>query len=132
MQAMIKQFNDTYKAGERRSKPTLPETEQAMEAMIEIIGEELSELVEAFDNGDIVGFADALGDILYATTQQADLYGFPVDALAREIHRSNMTKLGSDGLPIIDEVTGKVLKGPNFEEPRIAKILQEYGTGEDQ
>ena len=82
------------------------------------------ELNEAIDNGDIVEVADALADILYVTAQQATVIGMPVTALLREVQRSNMSKLGLDGKPIYRE-DGKVLKGPNFSEPNIAKILKE-------
>jgi predicted HAD superfamily Cof-like phosphohydrolase len=40
-----------------------------------------------------------------------------------EIQRSNMSKLGSDGLPIFRE-DGKVLKGPDYFKPNIEEILQ--------
>jgi predicted HAD superfamily Cof-like phosphohydrolase len=39
-----------------------------------------------------------------------------------EIQRSNMSKLGSDGLPIFRE-DGKVLKGPDYFKPNIQNIL---------
>lgn len=47
-----------------------------------------------------------------------------------EIHKSNMTKLGADGNPVhsrgyeLDgEEPGKVIKGPNYVEPDLAKLL---------
>jgi len=48
-----------------------------------------------------------------------------VDALLREVQRSNLSKLGEDGKPIYRE-DGKVLKGPNFSEPDIARVLRCY------
>lgn len=45
-----------------------------------------------------------------------------MDAGIREVHRSNMSKLGSDGKPIYRE-DGKVLKGENFTEPKLKEIL---------
>jgi predicted HAD superfamily Cof-like phosphohydrolase len=90
-----------------------------------LILEELMELNDAIDAGDIVEVADALADILYVTAQQAVTLGFPVDALLREVQRSNMSKLGADGKPIYRE-DGKVLKGPNFSQPDIAKVLRCY------
>ena len=47
-----------------------------------------------------------------------------IDEVFEEIQRSNMTKLGSDGKPIYRE-DGKVLKGPNYFKPDIAKILNQ-------
>lgn len=43
-----------------------------------------------------------------------------------EVQASNMSKLGADGKPIYRE-DGKILKGPGFFAPDIAKILQKQG-----
>jgi predicted HAD superfamily Cof-like phosphohydrolase len=40
----------------------------------------------------------------------------------REIHRSNLSKLGADGQPLYRE-DGKVMKGPNYFRPDIAAVL---------
>jgi predicted HAD superfamily Cof-like phosphohydrolase len=73
---------------------------------------------------NLVEAADALGDIDYVK-QGADLvFGFPSEAVIREIHASNMSKLGTDGLPIYDEFK-KVMKGPNYFKPDIARVLRE-------
>jgi predicted HAD superfamily Cof-like phosphohydrolase len=120
LEAQVRQFNVTY--GKPMSeKPRLP-TESEATLMNNLIHEELMELNEAIDNQDLVEIADAIGDILYVTAQQATMLGMPVDSLLREIQRSNMSKLGADGKPIYRE-DGKVLKGPNFSEPQISKVL---------
>lgn len=125
IEPMINQFNDTYLPGKSKDIPTLPDA--AGGALIEaLIEEELRELDMALENGDIVEVADALADIIYVTAQQARLWGFPVDALLREVQRSNMSKLDENGEPILSD-TGKVLKGPNFSEPEILKVLQRAG-----
>lgn len=41
-----------------------------------------------------------------------------MDGVLSEIHRSNMTKFGVDDLSIYRE-DGKVIKGPDYEEPRL-------------
>ena len=45
-----------------------------------------------------------------------------IEEVFNEIQNSNMSKLGEDGKPIYRE-DGKVLKGPNYFKPNIAKIL---------
>lgn len=40
----------------------------------------------------------------------------------RRVHKSNMTKLGDDGKPIVRE-DGKILKGPNYEPPNILSLI---------
>lgn len=53
-------------------------------------------------------------------------FGIDIDEVLQEIMASNMSKLGEDGLPIYRE-DGKVLKGPNFFEPKILEILKKQG-----
>lgn len=52
--------------------------------------------------------------------------GIDLDAVLAEVQRSNMSKLGEDGKPIYRE-DGKVLKGPNFFQPDIQKVLEAQG-----
>ena len=105
---------------------------------LELIREELCELYEAcgYDPKQIqeavvpkvgktrvVPVADALGDLEYVINGMALGMGIDLPAVVREIHRSNMTKLGPDGKPIYRE-DGKILKGPGYEPPRIAEVLE--------
>jgi len=123
LEQQVNQFNTTYNVPTSEI-PRLP-TDMEATRLHNLILEELMELNDAIDAGDIVEVADALADILYVTAQQAVTLGFPVDALLREVQRSNMSKLGADGKPIYRE-DGKVLKGPNFSQPDIAKVLRCY------
>jgi hypothetical protein len=45
-----------------------------------------------------------------------------INAAILEVHRSNMSKLGPDGKPVLRE-DGKVLKGPNYSPADIRKLL---------
>lgn len=49
---------------------------------------------------------------------------FPFEEGFLEVHRSNMSKLGSDGFPIYRE-DGKILKGPNYFKPNLEVLLSE-------
>jgi hypothetical protein len=71
---------------------------------------------------DMVECADALADIIYASATAAEAHGFPTDKLLEEVHRSNMTKLGPEGKALRDAY-GKVMKGPIYSPPNIAKVL---------
>lgn len=67
---------------------------------------------------------DAGLDILYFGYGNMLREGFTVAQILEgfaEVHRSNMSKLGEDGKPIYRE-DGKVLKGPNYFKPDLAKI----------
>lgn len=103
------------------SKPTLQKKEVG-ELRYELIREELQELREAMDKSDILEIADALTDLLYVVYGAGHSYGIDLDKCYYEVHRSNMTKLGPDGKPIYRE-DGKVLKGPDYEKPRLVNIL---------
>jgi predicted HAD superfamily Cof-like phosphohydrolase len=87
-----------------------------------LLEEEVSEFVTASDKGDLVGIADALADMVYVIYGTALTYGIDLDAVLREVHRSNMSKLGSDGKPLIRD-DGKVLKSDRYFPPDIATVL---------
>jgi predicted HAD superfamily Cof-like phosphohydrolase len=92
---------------------------------INLVKEEVDELIAAMKTEDLVAIADELADVLYVVFGTAVTYGIPIDAVFEEVHRSNMTKLGEDGTPIIAE-SGKCLKGPNYEKPRIDELLRRH------
>jgi predicted HAD superfamily Cof-like phosphohydrolase len=94
------------------------------ELRIALIREELQELEQAFQECDIVKTADALIDleyVLHGTTLECGLQ-YKHEALFAEVHRSNMSKLGPDGKPMYFD-SGKVKKGPDYQEPDLEKIL---------
>ena len=108
------------------SKPEFP-SEATRELRIKLIEEEVCELIEADAYKDIVEVADALTDILYVVYGMAHAYGIPIDDCFNEVHRSNMSKLGTDGSPVYRE-DGKVIKGPNYFKPDIKSVLHSVST----
>ncbi|MEO1476463.1 MAG: nucleoside triphosphate pyrophosphohydrolase family protein [Pseudomonadota bacterium] len=104
------------------SKPTLPSSRVAMR--LAILEEEVRELREAAEDGDMTEVLDALCDIQYVldgTFLEFGLHGVKCAAF-EEVHRSNMSKLGEDGRPVLRD-DGKVLKGPNFTPPDLAPFV---------
>jgi predicted HAD superfamily Cof-like phosphohydrolase len=89
---------------------------------VALLEEEVGEFVAASEQRDLVGIADALADIVYVVYGTALTYGIDLDAVLREVHRSNMSKLGRDGKPLIRE-DGKVLKSERYFPPEIASVL---------
>lgn len=71
---------------------------------------------------DTVEVADALADLVYVIYGMALECGIDLDAVLAEVQASNLSKLGEDGKPIYRE-DGKVLKGPGFFPPNIARVL---------
>ena len=101
--------------------PTWPE-EDIQRLRLDLIEEELDELHYAIDNKDMVEIADALGDLLYVVYGAGHAFGIDLDECFKEIHASNMSKLGPDGKPIKRE-DGKVLKPDTFFPPDLKTIL---------
>lgn len=77
------------------------------------------------DAANLVEAADALADLRYVTDGAALEWGIPLEKCLREVHRSNMSKLGEDGKPIL-RADGKILKGPNFTLPDLEAIIELY------
>lgn len=129
MKEQLKQLLDFQTAynSTRNSKPTLI-TEDDYILRYRLGKEELIEYFDACKDGNLVEVADALADQLYILLGTMISHGMQdvIEDIFDEVHRSNMSKLGSDGKPIYRE-DGKILKGPNFSPPNIAKYLSDDG-----
>ena len=68
---------------------------------------------------DEEGVVDALCDLLYVTFGTAVEMGVPLERFYAEVHRSNMTKT-----PGNLREDGKILKGPEYEPPRLDLMLE--------
>lgn len=90
----------------------------------ELNNEEFRELEGAWEGEDLVEYVDAVCDLIYVLAGSLVSFGVDLDACFAEVHRSNMSKLGKDGKPIVRE-DGKILKGPDFTPPDLRRII--YG-----
>ena len=90
---------------------------------LSLIKEELDELKDAIDKKDLLEIADALTDIRYVTYGAGHTFGINLDKCFEEVQNSNMSKLDINGKPIFNEF-GKVMKGPNYFKPNLAKFLE--------
>lgn len=70
--------------------------------------------------------ADALADLDYVVEGMRLEMGISGEAVADEVHRSNMSKLGDDGR-LIKRADGKTIKGPRYFPPDIAGELRRQG-----
>ncbi len=94
---------------------------------INLLAEEVDELKEALEAGDMVEVLDALTDIQYVLDGAYLSFGLHgvKQAAFDEVQRSNMSKLGADGKPVVREEDGKILKGPNYFKPDIAQFIKD-------
>lgn len=63
-----------------------------------------------------------LADLMYVTIGTAVTFGLPLEEVFAEVHKSNMSKLGDDGKPIL-RPDGKVLKSNNYKEPDLDQFF---------
>jgi predicted HAD superfamily Cof-like phosphohydrolase len=117
----VKKFMKTF-GQEVKEKNEFPD-KKIIQLRYELIKEELEELNQAIKDKDMKEVADALTDILYVTYGAGHAFGINLDDCFDEVQKSNMSKLGPEGKPIYNE-SGKVMKGPNYFEPDLNKILK--------
>ncbi|MFD2079291.1 Predicted phosphohydrolase, Cof family, HAD superfamily [Actinopolymorpha cephalotaxi] len=120
---MAREFHEAFGLGASDAPVPRPDS---WRLRIALLREEFEEYVEAAAAGDLVAVADALADMTYVIYGTACEYGIPLDAVLAEVHRSNMSKLGPGGRPIL-RADGKVVKGPGFAAPDIAPLLRDAG-----
>lgn len=146
----VREFHEAF--GHPVTATPDPMTKGLRELRVSLIAEELTELCDALgvdlqivplvqaegprkwgikiearaddEDVDLVEAADALGDLDYVVAGANLVFGFPAQDVSAEIHRANMSKLGEDGKPIYRE-DGKVMKGPNYTPPNVARVLGE-------
>ena len=97
-------------------------TPERRELRMSLIMEEARELNDALQEGDMVGAADAIADLLYVTFGTAVEMGIDMEPVFDEVHRSNMDKVGGP-----TRGDGKVLKPPGWQGPDVAGVLGEQG-----
>lgn len=114
--AQVREFHQKFGV-ECKDRPEIPSLEVRI-LRFRLIAEEFTEFKNAELRHDMVGIADALADLSYVILGTALAYGIPLAEVFDEVHRSNMTK---DGDPRTD---GKITKGPSYQPPRIAEILE--------
>lgn len=121
---MVLEFHEAFGLHKQiEAHPTIPAPEVNL-LRIQCLVEEVGELALALGNGDMAKVLDGLIDIQYfldGTFIACGLMDLKDQAFA-EVHRSNMTKMGADGKPIIN-AAGRVVKGPNYEPPRLDLLL---------
>ena len=80
------------------------------------VTEEIKELLEAMDNGDLIGVADGIADLIYVLVGTALSFGINLPSIWDAIHSANMKKdrIGPDG---------KCIKPPGWTHPDINAIL---------
>src|SRR5690606_15815691 len=128
----VEEFQKAFRSPVLNS-PKIP-SEERCRLRVSLLREELEELEEAIEDGDLVACADALTDLLVVLEETFIEFGLQSlkKKLFDEVMDSNMSKLDSKGRPIINgengvldatRPLGKILKSENFFEPNLKQII---------
>lgn len=136
------------------TKPTIVD-EKLWRFRLELIKEEVRELEEALETGDLIEVGDAFADIRYVLGGAEHTFGFAdiMPTLFAEVHRSNMTKYCTtveeakdtvgkylnDGIGVHYEKVGdvyviyrnednKVLKSINYSPANLREFIHDKET----
>ncbi len=120
----VREFHETFEVGIQNTPQFPDKNTQALRNRL--LQEELDELKEAVANKDLTEVADALVDIQYLLLGTVLEYGMQdkFEALFDEVHRSNMSKLDEQGLPV-RRADGKVIKSERYSPPDLQPILEQ-------
>jgi predicted HAD superfamily Cof-like phosphohydrolase len=120
---LVKQFNKSFGVVTNKQPEVLSEEDWTLKASL--MTEELSEYIEACQQGDIVEIADAIVDMQYILSGIIIAHGLQdvFGNLFQEVHDSNMSKLENGKVLRRDD--GKVLKGKNYFKPDLKSILKQ-------
>ena len=101
--------------------PCVPD-DRTRELRERLIDEEFGELREALSHGDLAQIAKELADLLYVVYGTAVSCGIDMEPVFREVHRSNMSKVGGH-----KRADGKWVKPSTYSPARLEAILQDQG-----
>jgi predicted HAD superfamily Cof-like phosphohydrolase len=117
-QAMVEAFHRMFEIVVQQTPALVDDQTRALR--IRLIHEEFEELKEVMAKNDLVGIAKEMADLLYVVYGTAVSYGIDMDTVFREVHRSNMSKVGG-----YKREDGKWVKPATYSPAAIEPILAE-------
>jgi len=102
------------------TKPSVDIITRRMNLMIE----ELQELESALSARNLIEIADGIADLIYVVYGTAVECGIDIEDINKEVHRSNMTKLGGH-----KNEYGKWIKPDTYELSNIKPIIEKQLNG---
>ncbi|HSC57147.1 MAG TPA: MazG nucleotide pyrophosphohydrolase domain-containing protein [Nitrospira sp.] len=124
-QAMVEAFHRMFDIVAQQTPALVDDGTRALRERL--IHEEFEELKEAMAKDDLVGIAKEMADLLYVVYGTAVSYGIDMEPVFREVHRSNMTKVGG-----YKREDGKWVKPATYSPAAIEPILAEQSTVRDE
>ena len=117
-QAMVEEFHRKFSILAQATPTDL--NEETKRLRVRLIEEEFDELKETMLEGNLAAVAKEMADLLYVVYGTAVSYGIDMDPVFREVHRSNMSKVGG-----YKREDGKWVKPATYSPARIEPILAE-------
>ena len=117
-QHMVKEFHESFDSV-INNKPIIVDVETYLLRM-SLMDEELDELKTAMDMQNIVEIADGLADLLYVVYGTAVSYGLDMEPIFKEVHRSNMTKVGGH-----KREDGRWIRPPTYSPKNLNPLIEE-------
>lgn len=115
-QAMVEAFHRKFEILVRPVPTDL--AEETKHLRIRLIQEEFDELKEAMAAGNLAAVAKEMADLLYVTYGTAVSYGIDMEPVFREVHRSNLSKVGG-----YKRADGKWVKPTTYSPADIESIM---------
>lgn len=122
-QAMVEVFHRTFDILVSPA-PTVADG-RTRELRVKLIQEEFDELKEALAAEDLSSIAKEMADLLYVVYGTAVSYGIDMHPVFREVHRSNMSKIGG-----YKREDGKWVKPATYSPALIEPIVMEQGPAQ--
>lgn len=122
-QAMVEAFHRMFEIVVQEAPALIDDRTRALR--VRLIQEEFEELKEAMSKHDLAGIAKEMADLLYVVYGTAVSYGIDMDPVFREVHRSNMSKVGG-----YKREDGKWVKPATYSPAAIQPILAEQAAGQ--
>ena len=116
-QKMVQEFHEQFDIY-RSTTPSIP-NEAITTLRNRLIQEEFEELQEAMQGKDLPAIAKELADLLYVVYGTAVSLGIDMDPVFKEVHRSNMSKVGG-----YKREDGKWVKPPTYSPASLDEIIR--------
>ncbi len=113
---MVAEFHRLFDILSQTTPSAVDERTKALR--VRLIQEEFDELKEAMAGDDLSAVAKEMADLLYVVYGTAVSYGIDMSPVFREVHRSNMSKVGG-----YKREDGKWVKPPSYSPAHIAPLL---------
>jgi predicted HAD superfamily Cof-like phosphohydrolase len=121
---MVQEFHEQFDI-HIAATPSVPD-EATQTLRNRLIQEEFEEFQEAMQSKDLPAMAKELADVLYVVYGTAVSLGIDMEPVFKEVHRSNMSKVGG-----YKREDGKWVKPPTYSPASLDTILETQSLSQE-